>query len=247
MRRFGDDGRRFLAELSDRLAAAARRWDLTVQDPLPIGIGGYLTGAVTAEGERAVLKLSPESVGLEAYALSRWAGSGAVRLLAVDEPARALLLERCEPGRTLGELDDEALVATGCALARELQRAPDAEDRRRLPELAADGVVCHGDLNPGNVLSARRRAWLAIDPLPVIAPPAYDAASLVWCRRDWLLAQPDPRAVVDRRVAQAAAALAIDESAVREWTARRARAILEERAAWGDYDAGPFERVLELL
>jgi hypothetical protein len=33
----------------------------------------------------------------------------------------------------------------------------------------------------------------------VIAPPAYEATSLVWCRRDWLLAQPDPRAVLDRR------------------------------------------------
>jgi streptomycin 6-kinase len=193
-----------------------------------------------------VLKLSPDPVDLEAYALRRWDGGGAVRLLAADEPARALLLERCEPGRTLDALDDEALVAAGCELARALHRSPDDEDRQHLPQ-HADGVVCHGDLNPGNVLSARGGKWVAIDPLPVIAPPAYDATSLVWCRRDWLLAQPDPRAVLDRRVAQAAAVLEQPREDIRAWTVRRAEAILKERAAWGGYDAGPFRRVIDLL
>lgn len=46
----------------------------------------------------------------EATALARWAGDGAVRLLAHDAPRRALLVERCAPGTPLHAVPpDEAL------------------------------------------------------------------------------------------------------------------------------------------
>lgn len=37
-------------------------------------------------------------------------------------------------------------------------------------------VVLHGDFNPGNILSATRAPWLAIDPKPMIGDAAYDPA-----------------------------------------------------------------------
>ena len=62
-----------------------------------------------------VLKLNAPShfeADHEAETLARWDGRGAVRLLARDDPRRALLLERCRPGTPLWdtEEDDVAVV-----------------------------------------------------------------------------------------------------------------------------------------
>jgi streptomycin 6-kinase len=108
-------------------------------------------------------------------------------------------------------------------------------------------VVCHGDLNPGNVLSADRAPWLAVDPLPLIAPAAYDAASLVWSKRAWLLDQPDPAGVLSRRIQLASGAVGMPARDVWAWTLARATAILINRSTWGGYDEAPFVRVIELL
>jgi len=117
-------------------------------------------------------------------------------------------------------------------------------------ELVADRsqlVVCHGDLNPGNVLAAQRLAWLAIDPLPRVADPAYDAASLVWARRPWLLAQADAHTVLAHRIDVAARELLVDPERVRAWTLVRLVGILAERHTWGGFDESVLIRVAELL
>jgi len=117
-------------------------------------------------------------------------------------------------------------------------------------ELVADRshlVVCHGDLNPGNVLAAQRLPWLAIDPLPRVADPAYDAASLVWARRPWLLAQADARAVLAHRIDIAAGELLVDPERVRAWTLVRLVGVLADRHTWGGFDESPLIRVVELL
>ncbi|GAA4840727.1 aminoglycoside phosphotransferase family protein [Kitasatospora terrestris] len=62
---------------------------------------------------------------------------------------------------------DGGLVAYGVRLMREL------------PASAARQVVLHGDFNPGNVVAARRRPWLAIDAKPLIGDPAYDPWPLI--------------------------------------------------------------------
>ena len=73
----------------------AAQWNLTLE--ARVGSGPSL---VLPAGD-AVLKLVPaydrEAAG-EADALERWAGVGAVRLLARDDERNALLLERCRPG-----------------------------------------------------------------------------------------------------------------------------------------------------
>ncbi len=117
-------------------------------------------------------------------------------------------------------------------------------------ELVADRshlVVCHGDLNPGNVLSAQRLPWLAIDPLPRVADPAYDAASLVWARRSWLLAQADAHVVLAHRIDVAAEELLVDPGRVRAWTLVRLVGTLAERRTWGGFDESLLIRMAELL
>jgi len=108
-------------------------------------------------------------------------------------------------------------------------------------------VVCHGDLNPGNVLAAQRLPWLAIDPLPRVADPAYDAASLVWARRPWLLAQPDAQAVLAHRLDVAAGELLVDPERIRAWTLVRLVGVLADRHTWGGFDGSVLIRVAELL
>ena len=61
---------------------------------------------------------------------------------------------------------DPGLVALGASL---------------LETLPAGGrtVVLHGDFNPGNILSAARAPFLAIDPKPMVGDAAYDPSQLV--------------------------------------------------------------------
>lgn len=97
---------------------------------------------------------------------------------------------------------------------------------RRLPEEAAEQVVLHGDFNPGNLLSARREPWLAIDAKPMAGDPAYDPWPLVE-QLGAPFAAGDPRAVLRRRTALAAEALGLDVDRVRAWAvARRVEYVL---------------------
>ncbi len=97
-----------------------------------------------------------------------------LRRLWSRQPAGGLALERVgdvtaewaelvrERYRRLGQSLDGGMVALGTELLVSL------------PATATSEVVVHGDFNPGNVLSARRQPWLAIDPKPMIGDPAYD-------------------------------------------------------------------------
>ena len=85
----------------------------------------------------AVLKLNAPShfeADHEADALACWAGQGAVRLLARDDERRALLLERCVPGRLLAEEGaDEVSIMAGL-----LERLPGAAPTAHPFRLVAD-------------------------------------------------------------------------------------------------------------
>jgi streptomycin 6-kinase len=72
----------------------------------------------------------------------------------------------CDEWATACERDphgfDPGLVRAGIEILRELPRT--AERR----------VLLSTDLHAGNVLSARRESWLAIDPKPFVGDPAFD-------------------------------------------------------------------------
>ncbi len=92
-------------------------------DPLQGGAVALVL-RVRRDREPAVLKLSfpePESEH-EAAALARWAGAGAARVLEHDADRCALLLEWCEPGTTLWEVeDDEEATAIAAGVLRQLR------------------------------------------------------------------------------------------------------------------------------
>jgi streptomycin 6-kinase len=189
------------------------------------------------DGTPAVLKVGwphPESEH-EAEALGHYDGRGAVRLLAHDPGRNALLLERCEPGTALSELDEEESLRIAAGVLRRLWRPPaeghrfallaDAATRwaselsdldpglvRELVAGQGELVVCHQDFHGGNVLRAQREPWLAIDPKPLVGEREFDTASLVRDRRPIAEAK-----VLRRRLDLLSAELGLDRERMRLW------------------------------
>ena len=97
----------------------------------------------------------------------------------------------------------------------------------------AEPVLLHGDLHHGNVLAARRRPWLAIDPKGVVGEPAFDAGALLYNPTE-LLDAPRPGKVLKRRIERLAGELGLDGARVRGWGL--SRAVLA--AYWGWEDGG---------
>jgi streptomycin 6-kinase len=181
----------------------------------------------------------------EGEGLAAWKGRGAVELLdrSVDG---VLLIERAEPG--LPVTSDAVL---GSAMARLWMPPPAGIPWRRFDDVVVgwrasieqwrsvlgDDVVrsaldaeldgpagwclLHGDCHHGNVLDGGTRGWLAIDPQPLIGPPAYDLATAVWNG-------PEVEVEVEDRMAGLAAAAGIGVDALR--SATRFRAALS--SAW---------------
>ncbi|WP_030104000.1 aminoglycoside phosphotransferase family protein [Actinoalloteichus caeruleus] len=117
---------------------------------------------------------------------------------------------------------DAGLVRRGVELLREL---PSSADR---------AVLLHGDLNPGNLLAARRRPWLAIDPKPVLGDPAYEL---------WPLVEQvdDPRdrpSVLASRFRLLADVLGLDPARVAAWALARTVEGALWSAAHGDPAGG---------
>jgi streptomycin 6-kinase len=73
---------------------------------------------------------------------------------------------------------------------------------RDLLESSPTPVLLHGDLNYGNVLSAQRDGWLAIDPKGVTGDAVFDTAILLHDPVDRILDAPSPQRFLARRVDQ---------------------------------------------
>jgi streptomycin 6-kinase len=106
------EGRAWLARLPRLVDECVEQWSLRIGDQFPYAFESLASAAILPDGTGAVLKVQfpGRENEHEAAALTRWDGVGAVRLLAYDVDRHALLLERCEPGTPLSELEqDEAL------------------------------------------------------------------------------------------------------------------------------------------
>jgi streptomycin 6-kinase len=101
---------------------------------------------------------------------------------------------------SLGRPFERELVDAGVAACRDLGAA------QREP------VLLHGDFHGGNVLRARREAWLAIDPYPLVGEREFDAGSVLRDRSDGR-----SPAAMRRRIARLAALLDLDADRIRRW------------------------------
>jgi streptomycin 6-kinase len=102
-------GRNWLARLPTLVNECSDEWSLTVGRPFEYAYASLALPATLSDGTEVVLKIQfPHRESLhEAAALEVWDGDGAVKLLAHDSERGALLLERCQPGTPLWQLEQE--------------------------------------------------------------------------------------------------------------------------------------------
>jgi len=94
----------------------------------------------------------------------------------------------------------------------------------RIAEIASEPyeeLLLHGDLHHGNVLSATRAPWLAIDPKGVIGDPAWELAPFLFNRLE-RYPHADWPSIIRRRADQFADELSLDRQRVYAWSAVRA-------------------------
>jgi len=235
---YGDEGRAWIATLPAVLDELAVRWRLELGPELPGGLLSCVRAATRADGTEVVLKVGARpSTQREIAALRTWEGRGAPTLLEADEEQRALLLERIRPGSDPAGADAVTVAAVlrelHVAPAFELPMLADTA-LKRIDRAVRDGrasgqkadwaratvaglerdaptsVLLHGDFDERNLLVCDRRGLCAIDPLPCLGDPAYDAAYWVHGNR-----RPGRRARLDAIVA----ATGLDRARVRDWAA----------------------------
>jgi streptomycin 6-kinase len=102
-------GAKWVERVPRLVRECAERWSLRLGEPYEYAYVSLALRAELPDGTPAVLKVGfpHRESEHEADALAHWDGRGAVGLLAHDRERHALLLERCEPGTPLLELDDE--------------------------------------------------------------------------------------------------------------------------------------------
>jgi streptomycin 6-kinase len=103
-----EHGRAWLLRLPDLVEDCSREWDLGIGEPFDHAFASLALRAVRG-GQPVVLKIAfPDRESEhEAEALRLWDGEGAVRLLGHDMERNAMLLERCEPGTPLADVEPE--------------------------------------------------------------------------------------------------------------------------------------------
>jgi len=106
---------------------------------------------------------------------------------------------------------------------------------------AAESLLIHGDLNPGNVLRGGREPWLVIDPKGYAGDPLYDVATFL--NDAPRLPEAALRRLLDRRVRLLAEGLGVSRGAVLAWA--EAHAVLSGWWNYEDHGAG-WERVFAL-
>jgi streptomycin 6-kinase len=230
----------WLTSLPAIVEELAARWSLEIGRPYDrprAGGVGWAARAMRADGTEAVLKVNlPHQEAIhEATALELIGGDGAVRLLESAPELFALLLERLEPGAPLWELPDEEGIPIAAGVLRRIWRplpqghpfdrlvdyatewaeelpAPWDALARELAGSIVEEVLLHQDFHQGNVLSAQREPWLAIDPKPLAGEREFDTASLLRDRR-WEI----DAATVRRRLDTLSGLLELDRERMWGW------------------------------
>lgn len=152
------------------------------------------------------------------------------RFPSASDWGKAFDRHRAEHGGTAGPLP-AAIFERGERLYREL----DASTTRPL--------LLHGDFHQGNILSAARQPWLAIDPKGIVGDPAFEIGPLLLNLWEDLYPISDPEDILRNRVRWLADDLGLERERVRLWGI--ARLVLS--AVWSAENGGTgWGRAIEL-
>lgn len=137
-RRFGAEGRDWVASLPSLVAELEARWSICTGGAIGTGVTSVVLAAETVPGEEPrALKLGwyEEENRYEPHALRLYDGDGAVRVLEADVERGALLLEWLDPAWSLLGLDETEAIPIACAILRRLWR-PAGDPFPRLADVA---------------------------------------------------------------------------------------------------------------
>ena len=184
------------------VAQLVDQWSLTIEAPFGGLSYNYVAPVMREDGSPAVLKVwfpFEAEFRAEAEALRLYDGAGAIRLFETDEPLRAMLLERAEPGSDLWQLDDEdRQIEIAASLMRRLWRPPPdgcslalASDQfermaATAPRLARDGFPLHRVTRGKAIFDD----LLAASPPAVLHEDLHQANILAAQREPWLVIDP---------------------------------------------------------
>ena len=255
----------WLARLPGTLQDLQRRWLLAIGTPFDACevSCSWVAPVTLGSGATAVLKVSmPHMEGKhEIHGLRFWSGDPTVRLLAADDNAGAMLLERCAPGTTLRELPEPDQDVVIARLLRRLWRVPSGPHPfRPLSDMTAhwsDETRTQAEHWPDTDLV--REGLRLFEELPqsasahpLLATDLHAGNILRAERNPWLVIDPKPfigdpaydatqhllncgarlRSDPETTIRRFADLLDVDSERVRVWTFARAAA--EPRDDWKD-------------
>lgn len=147
----------------ENISACASDWGLQVGDEMKAGLVGYLVEVQLDNGRPGVLKLREPGYLMEAEvaALENFAGNGTVRMLHNDLQRGALLLERIEPGTTLGDSENVDIDTAMLGVLERLSNTPASGTLRSAVEQLhkwADALDNPPDSSPLSAAQFRRNA-----------------------------------------------------------------------------------------
>ena len=121
---YGESGAEWVTRLPQLVAELCAHWSLRLERRIEPLSYNYVIGATSPAGKAVILKVGYpcREQKCEIEALRVWDGRGGVRLLAADESAGALLLERLEPGDALEGVDDVEATSIAARVMRQLWR-----------------------------------------------------------------------------------------------------------------------------
>jgi streptomycin 6-kinase len=136
---------------------------------------------------------------------------------------------RTMPGRhtLMGRPFDRSMIDVAVALIRDLATSQ------------TERYLLHGDLHAGNLVSAERAPWLAIDPKPLVGERAFDVTALIRDRQEDLVADRlDGVRTLRRRFDLLTERFSLDRERVKGWSI----ATMTDYALWcfeaGDRETG---------
>jgi len=179
-------------------------------------------------GGDGAVRLLAANPGRWTMLLERLNGDRDLHEVPIDEACQVI-------GGLLRQLDHPALPqlsrlsAEVARLAEHLgSRAPAIprrfleQARALISDLVTDDVIdsrmVHTDLHYWNVLAADRQPWLAIDPKPLAADPAFAATPALWNRWEEAVAGGDLRRHLRRRLSIICESAGLDEERARAWS-----------------------------
>ncbi|MDR2997667.1 MAG: aminoglycoside phosphotransferase family protein [Microbacterium sp.] len=224
--RAGDAGILLPVRRADGTPAA-----LKLQPPKPETSAAIL-GLIAWNG-RGTVRLLDSDAGLGGMLLERLHGDRSLDAVEDDDAVRVVggLFARLHSVPAPEGLPDLGAIVAGmrAGLLAAL-RVLDSDDRSRLERWARQVAemnaepgdrLLHWDLHYGNVLSADREPWLAIDPEPLVGHPGFDlwpALDSGWSTDDSV---SDAPRIVRRRFDILTEMLALDRHHAAAWTAAR--------------------------